>query len=223
MSQNGKEMIKTETTSLINQQQEKSIEQIKQPTSFIPSMSVTYKTSKAFEEGKAKIGDFYLEEQSLGTTISVVVLGYNYMCIARGETGEFIAKLILHPSDVSFRDNPQYIEFAKKHATDNLEEGVDILCFLPDHNLFGAFFAKKKLTEGGLEMLKMGGGQRILKVTTVKQTNKKETLTWFTLSVNATPDTAETIKDKDEKLDVFKKSIVEDASEEENKSQERDR
>lgn len=208
-----------QTTSLIKPEHAKNVQSVKTPANFIPEIKITYKTSQHFGDGKAKLGDFFFEDTSLGQEISVVPIAYNYQAIARkrGEPGkgDFIDKLVLPESDLAFRDNPAYHEFSTKYNEADIEEGLLILLYLPDTNIFGVLFAKKFLAEGGFNILKSGGDYRVLKVKTEKQANKKQDRVWFTLSVSDTGRNLQNIENEEERVKIFTKSIDMVASKEE--------
>ena len=220
-----------EVTSFLNENEDKSVAEIRTPPSFIPELKVTYKTSDHFAKGKAKLGEFFLDNQALGTKINVVLLDYRFQSIARKVKepgkGSFVDKIILKRDGNSFYENPLYKEFKKKNEAQcgqEFEDGADLLLFLPDFNLFGALFGKKKLADGAYEILQKGGNKRVLNISTMHQQNKDASRVWFTIDpVQATTTKLEKIEGEKERIEVFQKSIEEAATPEEVESTTRDR
>lgn len=209
--------------SLINPEHADLVAETKVPTSFIPEMKVTYQTSKAFKEEKAKRGDFFLDETSYGPEINVIALGYNYQAIARNDAGDFIDKIIFPQGNVSFKNNPLFDEFEQKNKGMNIEKGLLILMYLVDKNLWCVLFAKKALVDGGIDILNKAANRRVLTVTTQKEENQKKTREWYTLKVKDTMKNIPALKDEEEKRELFKKDIMQLASPEEVKATSRDR
>ena len=172
------------------------------PISYIPSLKITYKTSKHFEEGKAKLGDFFLNEQSLGSEIEVTALGYRYQAMARDKvTKEFQETLILAESKTPFRQRTEYIQFVKENERKcDIIDGIDVLLYLPKQNLFGVLFAKKKLQAGGLAILKVASEGKIAKIKTVPKEWK--TFAWYVLNVVPTAEVV-LVEDAEEKLEIY--------------------
>jgi hypothetical protein len=168
---------------------------------FIPPIKVTYKTSDQFATQKAKLGDFFFEDQSLGSSIKAVALAYNYQVMAL-DSGDksFKDGLTLPESDIKFRNRPEYVSFCQKNAGDDIVDGVNILTYLVDYEKFGSLFAKKKLLRGGLQFMEQSNKTTICTVTTVKKGFQK--LEWYVLEVAITKDILN-VEGVDEKLAIF--------------------
>ena len=195
-----------ETKSLITSDSRSNLTAMAESVSFIPSIKITYAISTHFQEGKAKLGDFYLNEQSLGNTIKATALGYRYQAIAIDKnTKDFLESLVLGESSTPFRERNEYQEFCKKHSTDDVADGVDILLFLPEHNMFGVLFCKNKLAKGGYQILEKGALGNIVVIQTDKKEWKK--LSWFELIITPTSESVE-VPQMDEKLTIYNSQVL---------------
>ena len=56
---------------------------------FLPQLKVCYKTSKSFEKGTAKLGEFTINDLSIGKSFEAVALAYKIKCIAVTAKGEY--------------------------------------------------------------------------------------------------------------------------------------
>lgn len=152
-------------------------------SNFIPSLKVTYKTSKAFEERKAEIGDFTADDISLGKTVEVVAITYKLKSVAVKEN-DYKGFYAAIDDGTPFRDKPAYKKFVADYADCVIEDGVEVLLYIPERHKYVAFLAKKKLLEGALKIINMSNGEKIVKVTSiVKEWNKKS---WVVLDVAPT-------------------------------------
>ena len=215
-----------ENTSLVPQDSkaEQNLQTMDTPTNYIPSIKITYAISEHFQQQKAKLGDFfYNNEQSLGNTIRATAIGYRYQVMAIDrETKDFLESMVLKESETPFRERKEYVDFCKQHVKDDIQDGVDILLFLPEFNLYGVLFCKKKLLNGGLQILKKAGNGNIVQIKTVKKDWKK--LVWFILEVQGLGEKVET-PDIESKLEIYNAQTVEEAQKDdtEGKGEERDR
>lgn len=182
---------------------------------FVSPLKVTYKTSDHFAEGKAKLGDFFLEDVSLGSSIEAVALAYNYQVMALDhETKEFKESLILPESDIPFRDRTEYKNFVQKHAGEDIADGINVLVYLPNIQKFGSLFAKKKLLKGGLKLLELSNKTTICIIKTVEKTWAKNV--WYVLDVTPTPNKVKEIEKLEDQLKIFNnQQVFEDVKTEE--------
>lgn len=203
--------------SLISQTTKPNITTMTEATNFIPSIKVTYAISDHFAQGKAKLGDFFLDDQSLGAEIKATALGYRYQAIALEKEGaNFVESLVLGESETPFRDRKEYKSFIEKNNQHDIQDGIDILLYLPDHGLFGVLFTKKKLAKGGLQILENAGGGHVVSIKTIKKEWKK--FTWFELEVNPTGEKIK-IEHSEEKIEIYKNQIIETIKEDVKKNE----
>lgn len=183
------------------------------PTNYIPSIKLTYSSSEQFIQQKAKVGDFYYNnELTLGSSIKATALAYRYQVIAIDrESREFNGSLILGEHETPFREREEYVKFCQEHIDDIVEDGIDILLFLPENNLFAVLFAKKKLLKGGLSILQKGSNGNIVLVKSILKNWKK--LNWLILEVNVTGEKVE-VPNIDEKLEIYNSQKAENITEE---------
>ena len=204
-------------TSLIPKSAESNLANIAEPTNYIPSIKVTYQTSVHFGEKKADLGDFFLEDQSLGNEIQVTAIAYRYQAIAlTKESKSFIESLVMGEGAVPFRDSKEYLDFVKKHADDDVAYGIDILLYLPEYNLYGVIFCKKKLLKGGLLILKLAGKGNLVSIKTIPKSYEK--LTWYELEITSLGKKIE-IPDSDKKVEIYESQIVQPLTKEEKKKE----
>lgn len=173
-------------------------------TTYIPSIKITYGVSPHFLEGKAKLGDFFLDDQSLSPKLKVVVVGYRYQAMAiTKSTKEFVENIICPEGDKPFRQRKEYIDFVAKHQKEgnDVTDGIDVMLFLPDYNVFGSFFGKKKTLSGVIKMLSLGGQGKVTHLETIKKEWRK--FSWYELLVTDTGETISTIPHMEEKLLIY--------------------
>jgi len=203
-------------TSLIPKSAESNLANIAEPTNYVPSIKVTYKTSTHFPD-KAKLGDFFLEDQSLGSEMQITAIAYRYQAIAlTKESKSFMESLVMGEGAVPFRESSEYLNFVKKHADDDVAYGIDILLYLPEYNLYGVLFCKKKLLKGGLLILKYAGKSNLVSIKTIPKNWEK--LEWYELEVTPLGKKVET-PDSDKKVEIYESQIVQPLTETEKKKE----
>jgi len=192
-------------------QASKNLQAMDTPTNYIPSLKITYAISEHFIQQKAKLGEFfYNNELALGTSIKASAVGYRYQVIARDKNSkDFVESLVLAESDTPFRMRDEYKDFCKQNVKHDIIDGVDILLFLPDHNLYCVLFCRKKLLKGGLQILEKGANGSIVKITTIPKSWKK--LSWYVLEVQGLGEKVE-CPDVDSKLEIYNSQTVEQSS-----------
>lgn len=190
---------------------EKNLAAMDTPTTYIPGIKVTYGISEHFQQGKAKLGDFfYNNELSLGTSIVATAVGYRYQAMSIDKSSkDFVESLVLGESDTPFRQRPEYKAFCERNLTNDIIDGVDILLYLPEHNIYGVIFCKKKLLSGGLAILAKGSKGATVTINTVKKEWKK--FVWFILDVKPTGKTVK-VDEADLKLEIYNANIDENTS-----------
>jgi hypothetical protein len=122
-----------------------------QTTSWVPSLSVAYGTSKAVKERRANIGDFVLAGQtSLGTSIKAVVCTYRLRAaVWNDKTKQYGDSCYhMHNNELSVKNDEQYNKFLNQalRAGEEIQSGTEFLLFLPEQNVFAIIFLKKTLT-----------------------------------------------------------------------------
>ncbi len=190
-----------------NSQAQKNLQSLDIPTTYIPTIKVTYPISEHCMQQKANPGEFYYNnELSLGNTIQVTALGYRYQAMAIDKTTkEFVESLVLGENVTPFREREEYIAFCKSVFPADIQDGIDILLFLPEHNLFGVIFTKKKLLKGGLEILDKASDKKIVQVKTIPKNWKK--FNWYILEVTPTGETVE-IPRIEETLEIYNSQTI---------------
>ena len=198
--------MKNENTSLIPKEAQDNLKKMGAPTNYVPSIKITYAISPHFSEGKAKLGDFYFNDQSLSNEIKITALTYRYQAIALdSDSKRFIESLILGESAVPFRETEEYQKFIVKHKDDEVQDGFDILVYLPEYKMFGVIFCKKKLIKGGLQILELAGNGNVVSVKTIPK--KWESLAWYELEVKPTNQKVAT-PDSEKVEEIYKNQII---------------
>ncbi len=211
MSNKGTSLIKSDEAA-------KNLADIQEPKNYVPSLKITYQTSEHFGEGKANLGDFFLSDQSLGGTIQVTAISYRYQAIAlEQESKSFLESLVMGEGDVPFRETKEFKAFCTKHKDDTVDYGIDILLYLPEHNLFGVLFAKKKLLKGGLLILEKGGNGNLLSIKTIPKAWEKRK--WYELEVTPMGKKINLPDETDDKVEIYENQIISSISENDNNKQ----
>lgn len=191
---------------VVNEQAQKNLADIAEPVNYVPSIKITYQTSDHFAEGKAKLGDFFLDDQSLGNEIHVTALAYRYQAIAlKKESSGFLESLVMGEGSIPFRETPEYLAFIKKYKDDTISYGIDILVYLPEHNLYGVLFCKKKLLKGGLKILELAGNNKVVSIKTVEK--NWETKKWYELAITPLGRKIEAPSSED-KIEIYESQII---------------
>lgn len=193
-------------------QAEKNLATLDIPSTYVPGIKVTYAISDHFIQKKAELGEFYYNnELALGNTMQVTALGYRYQAMAIDKASkEFSESLVLAESDTPFRERKEYAEFCENHKADDIRDGVDILLFLPERNLYGVLFAKKHLLKGGLQILEKASNGSIVQVKTIPKEWKK--FKWYILEVIPTGNKVE-VPRIEETLEIYNSQVIEASSE----------
>ena len=153
---------------------------------YIPSLKVTYKTSKAFEDRKAEVGDFTVDDLSYGKSLEVVALAYKLKSVAV-EDNDFKGFYSALDDGTPFHEKQAYKDFCAKYPNAKIEDGVEVLLYIPDRSKYVALLARKKLLEGALKIINLSNGDKVVKVTNiVKEWNKRA---WVVFEVEKTDKT----------------------------------
>ncbi len=178
-----------------------------EPTTYIPSIRPTYTTSSQFKDSRAKFGDFWFEEQTFGNTIEATVVAYRYQAIGLKDK-EFQENLIMAESSIKFRECPEYLAFKERVMAwkdGALEDGVDLLLYLPEYKVFGVLFCKKKLYPGGLECLKKGTNGRLITIHG-KRVDWK-TFSWIVFVIGEKNERIEVPGNTGKKIEIYNSQI----------------
>lgn len=158
---------------------------------WIPRLSIGYATSDSVKHGKANLGDFVLSnETSLGNKIKVVILSYrvhaavvdkkknnidSHFYISR----DYKEPLALHEEFQAFMNQP--VGLGKE-----VQEGIDLFMYLPEHNSFAQLWCKKTLKRSANTCFAASRGGRVIEIATVMRENRARTRSWFELSTAQT-------------------------------------
>lgn len=162
---------------------------------YVPYLTIVYKTSKAFENGLAKIGDLFLGgKTTLGNIVKMVILDYRVHCAVNNtDDYSFTSEFFIPSSNKEpLSSNEKYINFMSQDTRSNekLIEGSDLLIWLPDHNSFAQFFCKASLARYGSPMYKASRGGRVIEVTGNKEEGKQNK-SWVSLTIVQTQECLE--------------------------------
>jgi hypothetical protein len=164
--------------SLITTEQKSAL---KVSESYVPSLKITYALSDHFKQGKAKLGNFFLEDTDLGPSIKATALAWRYQFVALKD-GEFAGSLVV-PNTIDLENlwaDSRVKDFTDKHGTD-VNHGIDILLYLPEQKVFAVLFCAKKLAKAAFPILENGGSGAVVSISTVAKEWKK--FSWYELSV----------------------------------------
>lgn len=176
------------------------------------AIKVAYKLSKAFEEGVAKVGDFYAGDTGYGSEILIAPITFRFEFVARDKDGSFIEAINFNNSsteDAIFASE-NYKNFTTKHKDDDIDTTVTFLVFNPAEQEFQLLPLQKKLKRNNAvgKLVDAAYEQRIVKISTIKKEWKN--FSWFELSIEPT-DTAFDLSSLDklnEAVEAFNKDVI---------------
>lgn len=161
-----------EEKAMIAAAEETCTDNSKKKLTFIPPIKVTYQSSAAFGEGKAKVGDFFYNDCSLGNSIDVVYISHCYYseAIIAQSWGDSIA---FPKENLRWTQTQELLDFKNKHANaDKINTGLKILFYIPNLNSIGELFFKGMLAgkshqmTGGISALIAGRSGKMINMTT---------------------------------------------------------
>lgn len=193
--------------SLITSEQKNALE-MHSSSGFVPSIKITYALSQHFKDGKAKLGDFYLDETSLGGSIEATALNWRYQFVAI-QQGEFVESLVV-PNTIDLNnlwEDERVKAFKEKNSKCDINHGIDILLYLPKQDSFGVLFCSKKLAKAAFPILENADDGKIVKISTVKKEYKK--FEWYELEVASTGGSVN-VPSPGAKTEVYLSQIVEE-------------
>lgn len=201
---------------------EQNLNAMSAPATFIPPIRITYALSKHFKEGKAKLGEFfYGNDLALGNTIKVTFIAYRYQAMAINKNSRDVEEsLVLGEHAIAFRKRQEYINFCLNNKRHDIIDGIDLLLFLPEHNLFGVLFAKKHIYDGGLQIIRKASKGKIAQIKTKHQEYRSKE--WYTLEVQGLDEIIE-IPDVEEKIEIYNNQIENAEEDTEGKTDGRER
>lgn len=120
-------------------------------TNFVPTIRCTYGVSKHIGEDGSKPGDLFLDGKNLGPKAklhALPIFRYQVVAITDDQEAEFVESLVMQQQEgVRFRDRKEYKAFMERNKDHKINDGFDFLCYIPETNQFGVFFATKKLAK----------------------------------------------------------------------------
>ena len=119
---------------------------------FIEPISITYKTSQAFEKGLAKIGEFFFNGQSLGKETNMHPVQLMHKLVARDEGGGYTDSICFSGEIEDYSIEPAYLEFMTKNSSSDIGYGIALCVYIEAAEDFGEFYCNKKGTMDGGEM-----------------------------------------------------------------------
>lgn len=154
--------------------------------SWINTLTICYAISESFEKGIAKPGEFVLAGQtSLGNKIECVCFDYRVHTVLINTKLQSFEDNIFVPSTYvgSLKLHKEYQDFITQtlKADCEIQEGTDLLLYIPSATVFATIFCKKTLAASAEGVYKASRGGRLVTVSTLKQSNKTNTRSWYTM------------------------------------------
>jgi hypothetical protein len=156
---------------------------------FLPTIAVCYLTSKAFETGIAKVGEFVFGGQtSLGKPAEFVVLDFRaHVAQEKADYSFETEEFHLSTDTRKLEDNPEFMALKnKKVEQGRIVSGMDMLLYSVSQNAVGVLFMKSSLAKfatpiinASIKDMKLKGNK--LSIDTVpKEKNGKK---WYDLII----------------------------------------
>lgn len=147
-------------------------------SSFIPSFSIAYGSSKVVEQGIAKMGEFILAGQTaLGKECEVVALDFRlHAAHVNKDTFGFEGDAFHLSSDKrDAKDDTEYQNFINGSVPKDceLQSGADLFLYIPSVTAFGLMFCKKTVMKFAEPMYQASKGGRLIKIKTKYKEYKK--------------------------------------------------
>jgi hypothetical protein len=195
--------------SLVANSKDNNLSAFTSTANFVPSIKICYSQSKVFKESKVKLGNWYIDETDLGNEIKVTALDYRIQFVALTKTGDFKGSIVFGKNDEVHSD-PKYKAFVEQNKDNVVNDGIDILCYLPERNIFGVIFCSKKLKKAAMPILDNAGGGSVVTLRT--RSNKYEKLEWYEVDVTPTADSVTVPDAAEDQLLTYKAQIVQTAA-----------
>lgn len=153
---------------------------------WINSLVICYAISESFEKGIAKPGEFVLASQtSLGNKMDVVCFDYRVHAVVVNNKTQTFEDQIFVPSTYqnSLKNHSEYQAFVNQAVKPGCEiqEGTDLLFYIPAQSVFASLFCKKTLNASAEPIYRASRGGRLVTISTLKQSNKANTRSWYVI------------------------------------------